>query len=508
MRSKFYRYLSPIPLLAFFVIASWSTTPGHTSTAATPPGIVRIAGSCGANPPNNCNDLDVGAIARDFCQLPATFDLNVVGGSPRLTPPLFIISVTDPDGNPVPVTITSPDGRAATFEGRLAGIYGLTVEDRFCQTHATNCLPMTVPCCSLKQEEYGNCAGVFDSCDTLNVVKALGGTSNIPSACQSLIVFTTTPPFIGMPSAGLRSLTFAFGAERCLIDKLPASGDPAALPPGLGDAVITSPTSPSTCQLPADCAFPATLPINSAGKFGNALIGQTMALSLNVRLDDIIRALTIASAMITQKALPDSHGFLGSIDNKLDPGPDGILGTTDDPITIVTIPGPVISAIAANSPLEMAGKFADNEPRDSVARVLKLANLVLAGEQNLGVTALEINAAVAAINRAFDRCGFVIKSFNADLSLQDDNGLLVFNSTTGEYVFSRCGPDAFSITGSGTLTRKGCTLTLQRNLSDRRILVTVDTCQRRGTASVQLLSRGMTFTISDNNTANNLGACP
>jgi hypothetical protein len=121
---------------------------------------------------------------------------------------------------------------------------------------------------------------------------------------------------------------------------------------------------------------------------------------------------------------------------------------------------------------------------------------------------IAINAAAAAINRAFAPSAYLSKSFSTDTCLQNDDGLLSFNSTTGEYVYTRCGPGGFSITGTDAVTRRGCTVTLQNNLSDRRILVTVDTCQKRGTASGQLFSRGVAFSISDTNTTDNLCACP
>jgi hypothetical protein len=94
-----------------------------------------------------------------------------------------------------------------------------------------------------------------------------------------------------------------------------------------------------------------------------------------------------------------------------------------------------------------------------------------------------------------------------DLCLQDDgNGnLLQINTTTGEYQFTSC--SGFAIGGTGALTRRGCTISLQHNAGDRRVLATINTCQKKATASVRLLSQGRTFTITDRNTANNTCAC-
>ncbi len=94
-----------------------------------------------------------------------------------------------------------------------------------------------------------------------------------------------------------------------------------------------------------------------------------------------------------------------------------------------------------------------------------------------------------------------------NMCLQDDsNGnILQINTATGNYQFTNC--SGFTVGGTGTLTRKGCTITLQHNNGDRRVLAKIDTCQKKATASIRLLSQGTTFTITDRNTANNNCAC-
>jgi len=94
-----------------------------------------------------------------------------------------------------------------------------------------------------------------------------------------------------------------------------------------------------------------------------------------------------------------------------------------------------------------------------------------------------------------------------DTCLQDDsNGnLLQINSTTGEYRFSNC--RGVVIAGTGSLTRKGSRLTLQHTASNLRLLANLDTSTNRATASVQSLTSGTTFTITDRDTTNNSCAC-
>jgi hypothetical protein len=94
-----------------------------------------------------------------------------------------------------------------------------------------------------------------------------------------------------------------------------------------------------------------------------------------------------------------------------------------------------------------------------------------------------------------------------DICLQDDNSAnsLLIDSTTGDYQFSRCG--SLTLSGTGVLTFRGCTLTLQNSSFDRRILATINICSNVGTASIQSLSQGARFNITDRNTTNNNCAC-
>ena len=95
-----------------------------------------------------------------------------------------------------------------------------------------------------------------------------------------------------------------------------------------------------------------------------------------------------------------------------------------------------------------------------------------------------------------------------DLCVQDEsNGnLLRLNSATGEYVFVNC-RGGVTIGGTGTVTIRGSTITLQHNTADRRVLATIDNGVHRGTASLQIISMGMTLTIADRNTTNNGCTC-
>ncbi|MGH9970531.1 MAG: hypothetical protein ACREBG_22445 [Pyrinomonadaceae bacterium] len=60
-----------------------------------------------------------------------------------------------------------------------------------------------------------------------------------------------------------------------------------------------------------------------------------------------------------------------------------------------------------------------------------------------------------------------------------------------------------SLTGTGQVTMKGCIITLQHNAPDRRVMGTIDACNKTGNASVQIPARKWTFTITDSTPADN-----
>ena len=92
-----------------------------------------------------------------------------------------------------------------------------------------------------------------------------------------------------------------------------------------------------------------------------------------------------------------------------------------------------------------------------------------------------------------------------DICIQDDgNGnIRRINSTTGDYQFANC--SGFTLIGTGGLIKIGSTITLQQYAGDRRLFARIDGGVNRATANVQ--AQGMTFTITDRNTADDNCAC-
>lgn len=116
-----------------------------------------------------------------------------------------------------------------------------------------------------------------------------------------------------------------------------------------------------------------------------------------------------------------------------------------------------------------------------------------------------IQIKIDRINSAFALLRYEVGSF--DLCIEDESNvnLIQINTETREYLFTGCA--GLFVGGTASFTTRGCTLTIQDNQPDRRVLIRVDTCQNRATGSVRLLAQGTTLTITDRNTNNNSCAC-
>jgi hypothetical protein len=232
-------------------------------------------------------------------------------------------------------------------------------------------LLLVVPQALLAQTAYST----LDDATWGNENLSFRGTP-IPVLLDSLVA--GEPLLLGLPG---RSVAFEDGAEPCIIVGLPASGRPDALPE-IGDAVVDS-----TCVLPDD--FPA----NKRGKFRNPLLGETIALSLNVRMDAGLGDVHVEPIMETVQALPGEDGIWGTDDDTL--------CATCDTMTI-KIPGSVLAAVGDSMGLD-----------PTINGVLAFANSCLGGEA-YGVRYRDTWHAVKNLNRGFRRSRFLLESAPID----------------------------------------------------------------------------------------------
>jgi hypothetical protein len=91
-----------------------------------------------------------------------------------------------------------------------------------------------------------------------------------------------------------------------------------------------------------------------------------------------------------------------------------------------------------------------------------------------------------------------------DVCFKDDgNGdSFQFNSATGDYRFTH---GDLTVTGTGTLSQRGCLLVLEDNQSGKRVLAQFNHCNNMGHAVVQIDSekKKTTFVVTDKNTSDN-----
>jgi hypothetical protein len=246
----------------------------------------------------------------------------------------------------------------ATFTLTVTGANGCTST---C-TREVTCTTPQGEFCTLTQGAYGNRNGVFNGLrrDAL-IAQLLNGA----------------PLTIG--KSGVRSITFANNAAStvtCIIDSMPAGGTASAFPASLGNVSIP----PSTCS--------ALAPVTGGkGRFRNVLIGQTLALSLNLRLDTHgLGSWNLCGTFVTKRTLQD-------------------VGQT------FTIPSSVLTALT-NLGLPQ-----------TVNGLLELANRALAGQPTGGANLSNINAAVDAINTGFDECRILVSCNGSVVYLNAPNGL-------------------------------------------------------------------------------------
>ena len=118
-------------------------------------------------------------------------------------------------------------------------------------------------------------------------------------------------------------------------------------------------------------------------------------------------------------------------------------------------------------------------------------------------TTVKCTATDASANTAV--CTFNVCVF--DVCMEDDANpckVLLFDSFTGDYIFCCC---TFSLSGTGTVKKKGGTWSLTDTPPDRRVQVTLDTLQHRGTANLQFPVGTQVCSIQDRDTRNNSCQC-
>jgi hypothetical protein len=148
------------------------------------------------------------------------------------------------------------------------------------------------------------------------------------------------------------------------------------------------------------CQTSPPLPLNKDGTFKNLLLGQTITLSLNLRLvtDFDLGSLKLSPTLCTQRVLSGPDGLVGTSDDEFDPS---------SALMQFTIPSSVLSALG---------------PGATVNDLLALANEALAGLPAGDARLSEVTAALDAINRGFDNHRLLVNCPTLGLPRTDGDG--------------------------------------------------------------------------------------
>jgi hypothetical protein len=119
------------------------------------------------------------------------------------------------------------------------------------------------------------------------------------------------------------------------------------------------------------------------------------------------------------------------------------------------------------------------------------------GSFSITVTATDANgctgsATVSLSVTALDKC------------LKDDStgNFVQFSSTTGDYLFTVCGPNGFTLVGRGTLTVVNSVIVISDNKPDRRVSIQYNLGQLTGKATLmRIIAAGLyqTYSLNDTN---------
>ncbi len=107
-------------------------------------------------------------------------------------------------------------------------------------------------------------------------------------------------------------------------------------------------------------------------------------------------------------------------------------------------------------------------------------------------------------------CSFTVTVWDVCIQDDDNGDFLLFNSFTGDYLFTKCGPDGFTMSGKGNITKVGCSTKLRddtRVVSAEIIRCLLGT-GNTGSARIKRTPIGPTFILKDSYILNNTCMCP
>jgi hypothetical protein len=194
---------------------------------------------------------------------------------------------------------------------------------------------------------------------------------------------TSSPLILGMPG---RSLSITTNAVYWLNRRLQAVGTPVSLP-DFGDQILSS-TNGQTAP---------PLPLTKDGRFQNRLLGEAIALGLNLRMDVELAQFALSSSFCTQKALAGKDKLIGTDDDRLNRiGSDNLLNSGDETQQFTISPVIFDALCSSHLPYTVEGVYG-------------LANRALAAQPTGNASLTDVSEAVQTVLRAFKAGRFCVQ---------------------------------------------------------------------------------------------------
>jgi uncharacterized repeat protein (TIGR01451 family) len=181
---------------------------------------------------------------------------------------------------------------------------------------------------------------------------------------------------------------------------------------------------------------------------------------------------------------------------------------TSDPPPVIICPADFNAATAKPGDTSAIVNYPAPIVTDNCPGVTVVCTPPSGGSFPLGATTVNCTATDSRGQTA--SCSFTVTVW--DVCIQDDKSgdFLLFNSFTGDYLFTNCGPDGFTMAGKGKITRVGCSTKLEddtRVVSAEIIRCSLGT-GNTGSARIKRTPLGPTFILEDSYILNNTCMCP
>jgi uncharacterized repeat protein (TIGR01451 family) len=177
---------------------------------------------------------------------------------------------------------------------------------------------------------------------------------------------------------------------------------------------------------------------------------------------------------------------------------------TDTQVPVITCPANIIRTTAVSCPASvgLVVTYATPTASDNCGSVSVSCSPASGSTFPVGTTTVTCTANDGSNTAS---CTFKVKVFDACLQDNSNPGSVLFvNSLTGEYAYC-CNGQTY--TGTGTISKKGCTVTLMVTTAQRRISASIDLSLKRGSASLQAPPGTTLCSINDSDMSNNACNC-